>query len=81
MGSVMTAKSKELPATAGAWIRDLPPLLLVGEAARTARVSPRTISRWIEDGLLRATKALRGKGSSKVLIPREALLAFLGLEG
>mgnify|MGYP002783936680 FL=1 len=52
------------------------PLLTVKEAASLARVHARTIRRWIAARVL-PTVGARGSGSSRVLIRRKALAAFL----
>jgi excisionase family DNA binding protein len=55
---------------------DLPHLLTRAEAAQFARVSTRTIARWIAAKRLKAIKTHPGR-TGKVLVPKAALLAML----
>lgn len=55
----------------------LPPILTLGEAAETLRVSRKTVSRWIAEGRLRAGRSAMG-GSGRVLIARPELARLLG---
>ena len=58
-------------------VADVPPLLKIGESATVARCSTKTVRRAIERGLLRA---FRPRGSTRLLIRRADLLAWLGIE-
>jgi excisionase family DNA binding protein len=49
-------------------------VLTTGEVARICRVSPRTVAKWIDAGLL---KGYRIPGSKDRRIPREILIRFL----
>jgi excisionase family DNA binding protein len=49
-------------------------VLTTGEVARICRVSPRTVAKWIDAGLL---KGYRVPGSKDRRIPREILIRFL----
>lgn len=55
---------------------DLPAMLTRKEAQCLARVSGRTISRWIDSGRLQATKTSPGR-CGRVLIPKAALVRLL----
>lgn len=57
-------------------IAELPPLVTKQEAAKTLRVSCRTIARLVARGHLRVLQHSTG-GSSRVLIPRPSLEAYL----
>jgi excisionase family DNA binding protein len=56
--------------------RDLPALLLVGEAGAALRAHPRTIRRMIAAGRLQAVRSREG-GSSRVLVPRDSIRRYL----
>ncbi|MGE0708401.1 MAG: helix-turn-helix domain-containing protein [Planctomycetota bacterium] len=64
------------PAIADA-IRDLPPVLDRERAADVLGVSPRTVSRWIRAGRLRALRLTPGAGSGGVRILRAELARLL----
>jgi excisionase family DNA binding protein len=51
-------------------------LLTVAESADLARVHIRTVRRWIAAGILRTVRGRNG-GSSRVLVRRRELAAFL----
>lgn len=57
--------------------RDLPPLLTVEQVATLLRVHHRTVRVYIRDRSLRAVQAVPGRGSSRVLVPRSAVLEWL----
>jgi excisionase family DNA binding protein len=59
---------------------DLPTLLTRQQAADFAHVTTRTISRWLEDGRLRAAKTHPDGGRGRTLILKASLLALLGGE-
>lgn len=59
---------------------DLPPLLTRRQAADFAHVTLRTISRWLEDGRLRAARTHPDAGRGRTLILKTSLLALLGGE-
>lgn len=62
------------------WIAEvldgLPPLLTLGELAKTLRVSQRTVRRLIDAGRLFRVRS-RETGPSRVLIPRSSLREYL----
>jgi excisionase family DNA binding protein len=55
-------------------------LLTATEAATALRTSRRNLNRWIASGRLRAVKGGVG-GSSRVLVPRAAIVEFLAVRG
>lgn len=55
---------------------EAPHLLTRTEAAELARVSTRTIARWIASKRLKAVKTHPGR-TGRVLVPKSALLAML----
>lgn len=65
------SRQRERAAAAG-----LPELLTAAEAADVLRTSRRNLARWVSTGRLRAVKGGAG-GSSRVLIPRAAVVEFL----
>ncbi|MCB9893373.1 MAG: helix-turn-helix domain-containing protein [Planctomycetes bacterium] len=58
----------------------LPPLLTRQQAAAFAHVTTRTISRWLEEGRLKASKTHPDAGRGRTLILKSSLLALLGGE-
>jgi excisionase family DNA binding protein len=59
-------------------VRGIPPILTTGEVAKLVRVSPRTVSKWCDGGLL---GHYRIPGGLDRRIPRESLLDFLHKNG
>ncbi len=57
--------------------RSLPPLMRVPEVADVLRMHPRTVRNHVEAGTLRAVRNVPGMGSSRVLIPRAAVIEWL----
>jgi excisionase family DNA binding protein len=55
---------------------EAPHLLTRAEAAELARVSTRTVARWIASKRLKAIKTHPGR-TGRVLVPKAALLAML----
>jgi hypothetical protein len=67
----------ELPANIAALVDGLPRLMTLEEVASVTRLSPRAVRYQISRGLLRATRAIPGSPSSRVLVTRDALAAYL----
>lgn len=57
-------------------LSEVPPLVTIKTAAALLHTTRRSISRWIADGSLDAYKLSPGR-AGKILIPRQALVAFL----
>jgi hypothetical protein len=60
---------------------ELPPLLTRHQAAVFAHVTLRTISRWLEDGRLKAARTHPDAGRGRTLIIKSSLLALLSGQG
>jgi excisionase family DNA binding protein len=57
--------------------RDLPPLLDVDQVAVVLHMHHRTVRKHVADRTLRAVRNVPGSGSSRVMIPRVAVIDWL----
>ena len=73
----MSHRKSVVPSFLDGAAENLPPIARIGEVAAFLRVDERTVRRLCDSGRLGALQSAPGRGSSRILIPRRAVEAYL----